>query len=142
MEIKPVENAAPPAYPAADGAETRMLLATHVPDRWRKAKRLAGALAVAMAANLSDGCGSTVNDSRVPERPLPVCVPPAGTEQNSLVADVSNWIRSVYSQPSAAVWVPPPMPAHSPPQAAIGGGIRAPLPPVSEEGPGIGPSRP
>jgi hypothetical protein len=143
MKVAPVEQLNVPAYPAARAANAGALLAKHVPERWRKAKRLAGALAVVAAANLSSGCGSTVSDKTAQKPRLYVCNPPTDTEQDPLVAKVSGWIRSVYGKPSFAVRVPPPpMPVQSPSQALIMGGIPARLPRVSEEGPGIGPGSP
>jgi hypothetical protein len=99
MEIQPVSQIEAPSYPSAKVAEAGVLLSRHVPERWRKAKRLAGALAVAAAANFSGGCSSTVSES-APPRPVPaVCDPPPG--QNRLIGEARDWIRSIYSKPQS-----------------------------------------
>jgi hypothetical protein len=104
MEIKPLSQAETPSYPSANAAEAKALLAAHVPNRWRQAKRLAGALAVTLAANLSGGCGSTVSDNSLPG-PMPAaCDPPPG-EQNHLMGAASDWIRSIYSKPQSRSFI-------------------------------------
>jgi hypothetical protein len=142
MEIEPVAKLEAPSYPSAKVADAGPLLSKHLPERWRKAKRLAGALAVTLAVNLSDGCGSAVGDSATPKRRSPVCVPPAGAQQDPLVAKASDWIRTVYAKPAAAVSVAPPLIRFTMPPARTAGIGPVPLPHVSEESPGKGTNNP
>jgi hypothetical protein len=146
MEIEPVSKLEAPAYPSAKVAGANALLSTNVPRRWRS-KRLAGALAVTLAANFSGGCGSTVSES-APPRPVPaVCDPfsDAEVDHNRLIAQAGKWCRSIYGKPQTqfrmggAIIVRQPQvnegdaggepPSDSPPPD---------LPRASEEGPGVG----
>jgi hypothetical protein len=124
MEVKPVEKNAPPSYPAAGLDEEQALLSAHVPERWRKTKRLAGAVAVALAANLSGGCGShAIGDAAPkPERFEWEAVPQENS--NPMLADASDWVRSIYGKPQS--------------QSFIMGAIRL-SPPMTEGGVGANP---
>ena len=104
MEIKPVEKIDPPAYPTGtEFAEAKGLLSAHLPRRWHKAKGLAGAVAVVLAANLSGGCGSDAgnNGEQTPSTLQDPCVssriiPPPST---SLLDDARDWVQSIFCQP-------------------------------------------
>jgi hypothetical protein len=124
MEIQPVLQIDAPSYPSAEVAEAGMLLPRHVPERWRKAKRLAGALAVTLAANASNGCGATVSDSS-PPKPVPaVCEPPPAAE-GRLITEARDWVRSIYGKPQT--------------QFMFMGAIRVTQPQVNEADAGGGP---
>jgi len=87
MEIKPVGQVESPAYPTRDellGDEKT--LQDCLPRRWRKAKGLAGALALLLAANVT-GCGDGA-DNR------PAAAPE--DRDNPVVVESSYWIRSIF----------------------------------------------
>ena len=68
MEITPVSQIEPPAYPTRNELLTdRKSLYGYLPDRWRKSKRLAGALSLFLAANCA-GCNLDVGGSSPPTR--------------------------------------------------------------------------
>jgi hypothetical protein len=105
MELKPVEKIDPPNYPAdEDLADAKSMLSDHIPCRWRKAKGLAGAAAVFLAANLSGGCGRDIsqNDAPSPE-PIEVQVDPPilpypSTNPNPVFDDANKWVNSIFAE--------------------------------------------
>jgi hypothetical protein len=92
MEIQPVAQVESPSYPSAKTADADALLSKHVPSRWHKAKGLAGAVAVALAANLAGGCGSQARTSAPPPSE-------AGPSPNPVFTEASDWMRSIYQSP-------------------------------------------
>jgi hypothetical protein len=102
MEIEPLSQAEAASYPSANAADVEGLLSRYLPKRWRKVKGLAGAVAVALAANMAGGCGSEVGNSRsqTPSSPSShVACPPQGRRDASL-ARAEDWVRSIYRKPT------------------------------------------
>jgi hypothetical protein len=114
MDIVPVSKIKTPSYPKADQADAETLLSQYVPGRWSKAKGLAGAVAVAMAANFAGGCGSNAGGSSQPPHPSGLLNGPTPS-----FAEASDWVRSIYGKPQ--------------PQAVLMGDVVIPEPTVSEE---------
>jgi hypothetical protein len=110
MLVNPVSHVEAPLYPSAEVADAGELLSKNVPQRWRS-NRLAGVLAVTLAASFAGGCGSQADSSRTP--------PPSRWARPSLsYAEASAWVRSIYQTPQ-------------PPR--LMGKIAVPQPPVNEE---------
>jgi hypothetical protein len=101
MEIKPISKTDAPSYPSADTADAVALLAEHVPQRWRRAKGLAGAVAVALAANFAGGCGSSADSNSLPP-PLPSN---PWVRPSPSLAEASHWVRSIYGKPQSQVLI-------------------------------------
>jgi hypothetical protein len=117
MDIRPVSNIQMPAYPKADQADAASLLSQYLPGRWSSAKGLAGAVAVALAANFAGGCGSNAGSSSPP--PLPSN---PWTKPSPSFAEANDWVRSIYGKPQS--------------QAVLMGEVQIVMPPVREENSG------
>ena len=133
MEIEPVEKIEPPAYPSGEElADAKAMLSAHFPSRWRTAKGLAGAMAVALAANCSGGCSSEFDNGG--NQPVDVsratAAPPASFGVRVDPADpsfmaASDWVRSIFESQSQS-------------RVILGGDILIVTPTVNEgEVPGI-----
>ena len=133
MEIKPVEKIEPPAYPSGEEfADAKAMLSAHLPSRWRKAKGLAGAMAVALAANCSGGCSSEFDNGG--NQPVDVsratAAPPASAgsscrPSDPLFLEANDWVRSIFeNQPQMRSYT-------------LGALIRTPSRASEEEVPGI-----
>jgi hypothetical protein len=62
IKLQPVEKADPPAYPTLDELPAEKALEGNLPQRWQKARGLAGALALFLAANAT-GCGTAADNA-------------------------------------------------------------------------------
>jgi hypothetical protein len=90
MEIKPVVQIRPPAYPTQDELlADKKTLQECLPCRWRKAKGLAGALTLLLAANLT-GCGDATSGQ--PGRSAAA----ARNNPDPLIVEAGYWIRSIF----------------------------------------------
>ena len=98
MELKPVENIDPPTYPTCEElVDAKAVLSAHLPRRWRKAKGLAGAIAVVLAANCSGGCGS---DGQFSSSQADVDVPQSAyvpaEPSDPMLEQAGDWVRSIF----------------------------------------------
>jgi hypothetical protein len=103
MELEPVEKIDPPKYPAdAELADAKAMLCANIPRRWRKAKGLAGAAAVFLAANLSGGCGKEAGNANVPKPYVPnITIGLTAVEPSQpdpiFFAEASEWVGSIFA---------------------------------------------
>jgi hypothetical protein len=104
MELKPVEKIDPPSYPADEEfADAKGMLSENIPCRWRKVKGLAGAVAVAIMANLSGGCGSETANNGNPNIGISQATtiePPEA--QDNLIVDAGDWTKSIFNDNSSS----------------------------------------
>jgi hypothetical protein len=102
MEFKPVAQSDSPAYPTEEELRAdKKTLAENLPRRWQKAKGLAGAAAVFLAANLSGGCGKEAGDANVPksfESNITISLTgPETSQPGPIFAEASEWVGSIFA---------------------------------------------
>jgi hypothetical protein len=101
LELRPVAQLKTPAYPTQDELPVaEITLEETLPLRWQKAKGLAGALALFLAANFS-GCGPQAgnqNSQPPSSSPAQVTSPSADSSPSPEFVQANEWVKTIFEK--------------------------------------------